>query len=140
MKFGKLYKYFEGFFDEKIMMLILMLLVSTLIQAKNNSENYSIFSDLTPEISNYWSVLSLERLNAKVAVIALRNISDISETKFKEMDGNKNIIEYQKMIDLNQCVILLANQMMHQLVEKLPYADVVKRTDESVINDINKRL
>ena len=117
-----------------------MLLVSTLIQAKNNSENYSIFSDLTPEISNYWSVLSLERLNAKVAVIALRNISDISETKFKEMDGNKNIIEYQKMIDLNQCVILLANQMMHQLVEKLPYADVVKRTDESVINDINKRL
>ena len=115
-----------------------MLLVSTLIQAKNNSENYSIFSDLTPEISNYWSVLSLERLNAKVAVIALRNISDISETKFKEMDGNKNIIEYQKMIDLNQCVILLANQMMHQLVEKLPYADVVKRTDESVINDINK--
>ena len=140
LKFGKLYKYFEGFFDEKIMMLILMLLVSTLIQAKNNSENYSIFSDLTPEISNYWSVLSLERLNAKVAVIALRNISDISETKFKEMDGNKNIIEYQKMIDLNQCVILLANQMMHQLVEKLPYADVVKRTDESVINDINKRL
>ena len=115
-----------------------MLLVSTLIQAKNNSENYSIFSDLTPEISNYWSVLSLERLNAKVAVIALRNISDISETKFKEMDGNKNIIEYQKMIDLNQCVILLANQMMHQLVEKLPYADVVKRTDESVKNDINK--
>ena len=27
---------------------------------------------------------------------------------------------------------------MQQRVEKLPYADVVKRTDESVKNDINK--
>ena len=90
------------------------------------------------EVSNYWSVLSLERLNTKITAVALKNISDISKIKFKELDGSKNIIEYEQTINLNQCVILLANQMMHQLVEIFPYADVVKRTKESVKNDTNK--
>ena len=123
---------------KKIMMFTLMLFISIFIQAKNNSGNYSIFSDLTPEVSNYWSVLSLERLNTKITAVALKNISDISKIKFKELDGSKNIIEYEQTINLNQCVILLANQMMHQLVEIFPYADVVKRTKESVKNDTNK--